>query len=550
MKEIKFKKPQFKFNPAGFANFFVSIGSSTLSQIVVLFVVLLAINIFSQKYFFRIDLTQTKTYTLSDGTKNVLSSLDDTVTIQTFFSENIPPYLISVVQDTHDLYEEYVRHSNGKVNLEIKNPKDENFGAEAEKAGIPEVQYQAFAEDKYEIAQGFLGAAITYKDKTEAIEIITEKNIQNLEYETTSRIYKSTTEEKPKIGFLTGHGEKSLFADFSTIKKYLDVQFSVESVSLTEGEPIDPNIIKVLVIAAPTGPFSQRDKFEIDQYIMNGGRVIVLADPYQLEYQSTTLSKSQANLGEFLKHYGIEVSQSVLLDESYMPLYGIFTYPYWVVAIKENLSQDNPALSQLESLVFQWASPLSEAKTNDEQKFTSLVKTTEKGWQESGDTISADPAQDFIPSSQKQFTIAALMEGKQVSMYKDQEIPAIENTEDESSQDSDQEIEDKRTSEYPRSDETQDTKIVVIGDSDFVSENFINASDQNAVFFLNLTEWLANSEELMSIRSKNIDYRPLEVMSDSSKFFVKATSIGVVPVLLIVAGIAYNAIRRKRESSI
>jgi gliding-associated putative ABC transporter substrate-binding component GldG len=542
--EVKIKKPQFKFNLVSLTNFFVNIGSSTLSQIFVLFVALITINIISQKYFFRIDLTQTKTYTLSNGTKNILNSLDDTVTIKTFFSDNVPPDIIPVIQDAHDLYEEYIRYAGGKIKLEIKNPNYENFSSEALEAGIPEVQYQEYSQDKYEIAQGFLGAAISYKDKTEVIELITEQNIQNLEYETSSRIYKLTTEEKPKVGFLTGHGEKSLEGDYSTIKKYLQVQFTVETVDISQGEPIDPNQIKALIIAAPTGPFSDRDKFEIDQYIMNGGRVVVLADIFNLGFQTTMLSKSQSNLGEFLSHYGVEVSESVLLDESYTPLYGLFRYPYWILAIAENFDSNNPALAQLQSLVFQWTSPLNESGTNENRKYTPLIKTTTEAWAVTGEAISADPSQNFIPMYQGQYDIAAIVEGREESMFKDQDIPELKNEGEEG------EVEDKRTSGHPRSDVIEDAKIVVIGDSDFISDSFIESSEQNPVFFLNLLEWLASSKDLISIRSKNISYRPLETTTDSTKFFVKAANIGLVPVLLIGAGIAYNMVRKKRKSSI
>lgn len=543
MKEIKFKKPQFKFDLASFASFFVNIGTNTLSQVLVLVVALIVLNLLSQKFFWRVDLTETKTYTLSKGTKNILASLDETVTIKTFFSDNVPPDIIPVIQDVNDIYEEYVRYSDGKVNLEIKNPSEENFRSSALEAGIPEVQYQEFSQDKYEIANGFLGTAISYKDNTEVIELITEQNIQNLEYETSSRIYKLTTEEKPKVGFLTGHGEKSLEGDYSTIKEYLEIQFTIETVDLSQGEPIDSNQIKALIIAAPTGPFSDRDKFELDQYIMNGGRVVVLADIFNLGYQTTMLSKSQSNIGEFFNHYGVEVSESVLLDESYTPLYGLFRYPYWVLATAGNFDSNNPALAQLQSLVFQWASPLNEVETNGNRKYTSLIKTTEEAWLATGEMISADPSQNFTPLSQRQYDIAAIIEGKQVSMFKDQDIPELESSGEEP-------LEDKRAVEHPRNNEFEDAKLVVIGDSDFISDSFIESSEQNPVFFLNLIEWLASSEDLISIRSKNISYRPLETTTKSTKLFAKAANIGIVPVLLIGTGIAYNTIRKKRKSSI
>lgn len=537
--KVTLKKPTIKFNLTKFTKLFVNIGSNNLSQVSVLFISLIVLNIFSQKYFLRIDLTETKTYTLSEGTKNILKSLDDTVTIKTFFSDNIPPDLIQTSKDTKDTYEEYIRFSDGKIQLEIKNSKDENFRKDAIAAGLPEVQYQEYSKDKYEIAKGFLGVSISYKDKTEVIELVTPENIRNIEYETSSRIYKLANEEKIQIGFLTGHGEKSINADYSSVNKLLSTEFSVKEITFSEGEPIDPEQIKVLVVAAPTGSLSERDMFEIDQYIMQGGRVVFLADQYQFGYESALMAKSESNLTEFIKNYGIEVADSIILDESYLPLQMIFAYPYWVLTQSENLSKDNPALSQLESLVFFWSNPAKEAKTNEDQTFTSLIKTTKNAWEKTGDSISVDPSEQFVITDTNQFTIAMLVEGKQTSVYKDKEIPGLEG-----------EVEDKRTEDHNRFDETDDTKIVVIGDSDFIIDDLLSGSEQNPIFFVNLIEWLASAEDLISIRSKNIETRPLQVVPESQKFLIKAANIFVVPILTIAIGITYNILRKKKESSI
>jgi ABC-2 type transport system permease protein len=99
--QIKIKKPQ--LSPTKFLKLFIAIGSNTLAQIFVLVAALIAINIFSQKYFLRLDLTETQTYTLSQGTKNILNSLEDTVTIKTYFSEDLPPDVIPVIQNIKDI---------------------------------------------------------------------------------------------------------------------------------------------------------------------------------------------------------------------------------------------------------------------------------------------------------------------------------------------------------------------------------------------------------------------------------------------------------------
>jgi ABC-2 type transport system permease protein len=533
--KIQVRKPKIQMNFMSLGKFFVTLGTKTIAQLLVLIVVLIAINILSQKIFFRWDLTQTKTYSLGNGTKNILSNLDDTVTIKVFFSENIPPDMVHVTQDVKDIYEEYARYAGGNIVLEIKNPKDENFDKDATAAGIPQVRFSELSSDKFQIAQGYLGASIQYKDQKEAIEMITD--VKNLEYDTSSRIYKLTHKDKAKIGFLTGQGESD--SNFSGIKKLLESQFTVETVSIVNGQPIDPNTIKVLIIAAPTLNFSERDKFEIDQYVMNGGRIIALINLYDLDYQNPVINKTNTNINEILKPYGAEIASSVILDESFMPLvsgYQQIAYPYWVLVQGDTISKDNPALDKLESLIFFWTSPINDT-TTEGQTFIPLVKSSNKAWEKTGDTINVD-IERFVPGDEQQFVLAALLEGKETSLFKGKDIPKLDGTED------------KRPQDSVRKDETDDARIVIIGDSDFASDQFLGGSDQNGIFVTNLVEWLASSDDLMAIRSKNISERSLEVVSEGEKTTTKIGIVSAMPLLVITGGIVYTFIRRKRKSSI
>jgi gliding-associated putative ABC transporter substrate-binding component GldG len=537
--KITFRKP--KFNLQGIWNIFIQIGSNSLSQLLVFFLVLIGLNIISQEFFARIDLTQNKIYSLSDGTLNIINSFDGEVAIDVFFSENLPPDIIPISQDVKDVFEEYERFSNGKVKINIRNPRDESFETEATDYGIPEVQFSEFSQDKFEIATGFVGISISYNDENEIIPIIT--NVDNLEYETSSRIYKLTHPEKISVGFLTGHGEKSILSEYRTISDLLGRQFSVQNIDLKNGEPVDPEKIKVLVIASPTSDFSERDLFEIDQYIMRGGRVIILAENYQTDLQNLQASLNQTNLLDFLSYYGIRIPDQMVLDESYIPLiYGMqrIPYPYWVLIQRENINTENPALNMLESSSFFWSSPLEIIEQDGTLNFTPLMKTTEKAWTKDGQAVSID-VEDAYSLSENQFTLSYLIEGSHVSMFKDKEIPVIVSEDEEP-------VEDKRTPETNRADQTDDIKIIVFGDSDFISDNFNSSSNENTTMFLNIVEWLASTDELASIRSKNVTTRPLEIIEEGQKALVKSINIALVPVLTIIFGTVYNYIRKKSHS--
>src|SRR4030042_2912677 len=120
-KKIKLKKSMIKI-----WNILIKIGSNTIAQFLLLFFTLLVVNIVSQKYFIRFDLTENKLYHLSEGTKNIINSYDDTLTITLFFSDNLPPDIIPITRDIKDIFDEYVRFSNGHVAFNIKNPKEVN----------------------------------------------------------------------------------------------------------------------------------------------------------------------------------------------------------------------------------------------------------------------------------------------------------------------------------------------------------------------------------------------------------------------------------------
>lgn len=536
--KLNLKKPQFDYAKIG--KLFIKIGSQTLAQFALLFTALIAFNILSTHFFYRIDLTQSKNYSLSKGTKDLLGNLSDTVTITTYFSDNVPPEIDPALRDAKDLFAEYVRFGNGNVKLDIKNPSGENFSTEATADGVPQVRYSQFSQDKFEISQGFLGAVISYKDQKEPIEMITD--VSNLEYEVSSRIYKLTTVAKPTVGFLTGQGELDLYSEMSTVKATLDSLFTVKAIDLSDGTPIDPNDVRVLVIAGPSQPLSDRDMFEIDQYVMKGGRLIVLADMYNLVLQSPlTATTRETNINNLLSNYGAEIDSSLVLDESYLPIpNGIYqiAYPYWVLAQRENMNTANPALSLLESAVLFWTSPINNVTKSSDQKFTDLIKSSNLAWQKSGDTISVDVGAE-VPLDQQQFVLAALIEGKQTSKYMGQDIPKLADG-----------TTDKRTVADTRVDEAEDTKIVVMGDSDLINDQWVRFSEGGAVAFINLVDWLSSSNDLIAIRSKSIQDRPLRELATSEKTTVKVALVALTPLLLIGTGVGYNVWNRKRKSRI
>lgn len=523
---------QIRYNKSKIKKFFTK---STAIKILILIIALSGLNYLANQYFVRIDLTQSKQYTLSKGSKEILADLADKVTFEVYFSDNITASYRPVRRDALDLLQEYVRYGKGQVELVQKNPKDQDFDSSASQAGLPKVPFGERSSDKVEIAEGYLGFVIKYKDSSEIIQFVSSTN--NLEYDITSKIYKLTSDSKINIGFLTGHGEKSIFTDYTNLKSLLESQYSVQSVDLSTGKPIDSSKITTLIIAAPTQKFSERDLFELDQYILSGGKVIVLADNYSNDFEQLVLVDNKDNLNQLLKNYGITVNGQVLSDESFTPLQnsGIpIAYPYWVQAISQNIKTDLPPLNVLQSLTFYWANTITSTNPNTEY----LVKSTERAWVEEGDNININ-VRNFVPSETRgQQNIAVLVQGAATSAYKGQDIPKLAN----------KKAKDERTSKDKRINAADQIKLTVIADSDFISDSFIQGNEQNAVFMLNLVDWLSSAEKLSAIRSKNIETRPLTNLNETAKNTFKFFAIMTSPIAFVSLGVVYNLMRKNKKS--
>lgn len=532
----KLPKIKIRVNRASLKSIIRSVFARKNVQAMVLIGMIL-LNILSHSIFVRIDATDSGNFSLSPATKNIITQIKDEVTLEVYFSENIPPNLTETKQLVLDLYEEYAKASDGKITLDVKKPQANDFASLAQSRGLTEIQFSEYSQDRFEVARGYLGAAIIKGSETEVIPVLS--GISNLEYDTTSKILKLTQEQTTKIGFLSGHEEESLFVGLQDINTLLQTQFVTETVDFTSGKPLDPKDTQVLVIVGTRKPLSERDQFEIDQYILAGGKVLILEDLYQLEVP--VLSKTEGNINDLLKNYGIEIESKVLLDTSFTPIMaGVnqITYPYWVMLTDEGINHNITPLNQLQTATFLWANPLKKIE-KEGIVHTELFSTTQYAWSESGDSLSID-FKEFIPTDQKKYPLGYLVEGKVDSAFKDKDIPALSDTT----------ITDLRTAENKRVDSSENIKLAVIGDSSFVTNDYMYANEQNPVLFMNLVEWMANSDELTSIRSKNVTTRPLSALENDEKTIYKFVNSALAPLATVILGALYIKRRKIRPSSI
>lgn len=153
----------------------------------------------------RIDLTEDKLFTMSPATSDILSQLDDILTIELFESREPPVQVSLVSRDVNDFLDDFSASSDGKVRLVKRFPDDsENETRKAQLAGVPPIQFNVQSQGELQIKTGYLGLAMTYLDKREVIPFIS--SVDGFEYRLASLTNKMLREDKKTVGFLSGHG--------------------------------------------------------------------------------------------------------------------------------------------------------------------------------------------------------------------------------------------------------------------------------------------------------------------------------------------------------
>jgi ABC-2 type transport system permease protein len=267
-------------------------------MVVVVAIVILA-SILSQQFFFRIDLTSEKRYTLSDDTKEILSDLDDIVFIRVYLEGELNIPFRKFQENIHDMLDELKVYGGSRLQYEFVNPFED---ADAKKQGQileelynkglrPTNIYQRDKEGGNSEKIIFPAAMVSYKKVEVPLNLLlnnsslaAEQNLNNsieaLEYSLVSTIKTITNHKIEKIAFLEGQGELNEF-EVNDISRELSKMYQIDR-GMLNGKPGILDEYKALIIAKPTLPFTEPDKFVLDQYIMNGGKVLWLIDAVQI----------------------------------------------------------------------------------------------------------------------------------------------------------------------------------------------------------------------------------------------------------------------------
>lgn len=538
----------------------VRYGTNYIALIVILAAILGVINVLSYRHFLRADLTENKQYTISESTKKVLTGLDDIVNIKVYFSKKLPPYLTTLTDQVQDLLEEYRTYAKGNLNIEFVDPaSDPAMEQRLRFMGIPQVRLNVIERDQAQFTNVYLGMAILYGDNKEVIPAITDTS--NFEYDLTSKILRVTSTEVKTIGFLSTPGGPDLNNQLKNIQSILQDHYSPRSIDLKKEEKI-PADVAALVVVSPR-ELLEREKFLIDQYIMAGGKVLFFIDTIAMDERRLSATPLKSPLADMLEHYGIKVINELVLDRSNANASfqsGLFTisvpYPFWVKIARENFARDLPIVNQLESMVLPWTSPLEilNDKTTGIQ-VSELFKSTKYSWTQK-DFFDLTPKEQYFPPPQemKERLLGVALSGKFKSFFAGKKVPPKDELKKEEQEQNKTKAHNATppdgTQEKPSESiitESPDTKLIVVGNSRFISESFPAEFDGNRIFFLNAIDWFTIGDYLIGIRSRESTDRPLRVISEEAKTVLRFINMFGVSILVGLFGLSRFYIRRRRK---
>lgn len=500
---------------------------------------LVLLNYLASRHFVRLDLTEGRVYTLSSVSKEAVRNLDDILRIEVYFSKQLPPDLVPLRDEVRSLLDEYAAYSNGNLKVAFLDPKtDRNLEMKVQSLGVQPVQMNVIQKDRLEVVQGYLGMALFYADKHEVIPFV--NNVEDLEYEITSRILKLTRQEQMRVGFLFGSPEYDLDSNFTMVRDELKKEYEVVKVwpdTLTNRAPQ----VDILIVVGTDSLTDARWRV-IDHYLMGGGKALFLVDPIRLRQGLVATFTDTARMRP-LGVYGARPMRALVLDRSSEMasfrqgfLSFVVPYPFWVKVRHENLSKEHPATRRVESCVLPWAAPLEiTADTTDTlgPKVTVLAQTTRFAWLQQG-FPNLNPRQRFAPRKEdlKVYNLAVSLRGPLPTAFPD--TAQTDTT-------------DTLLAKVARL--GLPTEVIIVGNARFASDDFVGAFPENRDFFLNLVDWLGYGEELIQVRSKVITDRPLKLLSDAQKNLYKAVNTYGVSALIALLGLVvfFRRQRKKRE---
>ena len=359
-------------------------------------------------------MTKEGEFSLSEASKSLLSSIEDYIYIEVYLEGDFPAGIERLSTETKQILSE-LRSQNHLIQYTFINPIEDpddktrnEIISQLYAKGLHPTNLQVKEQDGYTEKIIIPGAIVKYRGKEIAVQLLKnqiarspnqniEKSISELEYEFINAIKELKNPIKSNISFLTGHGELD-GVEIEDLTKALSEKYIIDKIDLrefevdTNGEPNllkklnDLNQRKLILILKPKSSFQNLDKYLIDQYIMNGGKVLWMIDATNADMDSLTNKGTflahplrDLNLGDQLFKYGVRINTNLIQDLSSskvpipvsfvndIPKWELMQWRYFAISIP---TSNHPITNNLNAIKFNFAGSIDTIKTNSSIKKT------------------------------------------------------------------------------------------------------------------------------------------------------------------------------------
>ncbi len=546
---------------------------NNIKHLIFLVLGIIILNIIGSSAYRRFDMTHDKRYTLQKTTKDLLRQVDKplefTVLLQ---GEDFPPEFRRLQQETKQLLEEF-RGINSKINFVFEDPLEGESDVsqtmfELDEMGLTPTNIPITKQGNQSIVRIFPWA-IGYDDENKrsvrvpllvnnlgvsASENI-QKSVEQLEYAFADAIAKLTLKEKKNIAILKGNGEiaDKYLADFITsLKPYYEFgEFDIKELPDNNDQVISNlDRFDLTIIAKPTEPFTDRERYILDQYIMKGKKTLWLIDQVQFDLDSlanpaqrNVAMGKDLNLDDMLFRYGVRINYNLIQDYISVP-----------ITMKDQNGQDLP--------LDWWYSVMIPSKDNHlinknvnviKHEFVNSIDTLVNGIKKTVLLQSSDMSKTVgVPSPIELFQFqgeppfagkpsitGVLLEGSFTSAYKNRVKPF----------------------NYPDSkDDGVENKMIVISDGDIINYMYANKkflvngydvwTEQiygNRDFLMNAVHYLLDDSGIISIRAKEVKLAFFDKEKVRAKYSqTQIITVGLPIALLALFGAVFTYMRKRK----
>jgi ABC-2 type transport system permease protein len=541
-------------------------------QAILILLLIVVFNVLSSMVFHRFDLTKEKRFTITPISKNILSQLEDKVYIEVYLeSDDLPVELVRYRKVVKEFLDNFASYSK-KVEVVFKNPFKEDDPQHNQDVywqlynkGLNPTYISRANDGGVSEKMVFAGALVKYKEKEFPVNLVNNNVTAGNEFEGLSEtelerdfihaIWMLSSRELQKVAFLEGHKELTEYETYD-IMTSLSKYYQIDRVNMNQVlGALDE--YAVVVIAKPQAYFTERDKFIIDQYIMDGGKVIWLVEWMQFSMDSLSTKPfemamiNDINLDDQLFNYGVRINPDLIQDLRCLkipvyvntidgqPQFEPKSWYFFPLVIPDTLLNHH-LLRNLEPMRTHFVSSMDTVGEDPAVKKTVLLRTSEYSKslvhpvEVNLEVIRDEPEMQTF--NKPHMPIAVLLEGQFESVFVNR-LP--------------QEFYDSDDFEFVEY--SQPTKMIVISDGDFIRNEVKEMGEKmqpyplgydkyfseqftpgNTQFFVNCVNYLCADEDLISLRMREIKVRTLNTTKVQQKMVMWVYINSLIPVVIIL----------------